>query len=132
MTKSGTNFWQLMGLTKKSLITRLDKIKYKILILRYNKTVSALSKFVVTELLQQPSLQTAPVLLVYTKTDLDSARSISEFKSLMRLEDIKQHSGQEISVLEFTTEDKEKLGPVLDWCLKYKTVPFAHMNGSSY
>ena len=109
-----------MGLTKKSLTTRLDKIKYKILIL------------IVTELLQQPSLQTAPVLLVYTKTDLDSARSISEFKSLMRLEDIKQHSGQEISVLEFTTEDKEKLGPVLDWCLKYKTVPFAHMNGSSY
>lgn len=84
------------------------------------------------ELLHQPSLQTAPVLLLFTKTDLDSARSISEFKSLMRLEDIKQHSGQEISVLEFNTQDKEKLGPVLDWCLKYKTVPFAHMNGSSY
>ena len=91
-----------------------------------------LSDVLIAELLHQPSLQTAPVLLLFTKTDLDSARSISEFKALMRLEDIKQHSGQEISVLEFHTQDKEKLGPVLDWCLKYKTVPFAHMNGSSY
>ena len=66
----------------------------------------------------------------------------------MRLEDIRQHSGQvganiftptiiiyfcatqDITVLEWTTEDKEKISPVLDWCLKFKQVPY--MNGASY
>merc|ERR1712045_303034 len=71
------------------------------------------------ELLHQPALQSAPVLILFTKTDLKSARSITELKSLMRLEDIRQHSGQDITVLEWTTEDKEKISPVLDWCLKF-------------
>ena len=59
-------------------------------------------------------------------------RTISELKSLMRLEDIKQHSNQEINVMEFNTEDKEKLEPVLDWCLKFKVMPFQYMNGGAY
>ena len=84
------------------------------------------------ELLHQPSIQTAPVLVVFTKTDLKSARTLNELKSLMRLEDIKQHSNQEINVLEFNTEEESKLTPVLDWCMKYRTVQFQHMNGNAY
>ena len=84
------------------------------------------------ELLHQPSIQSAPVLILFTKTDLKSARTLNELKSLMRLEDIKQHSNQEINVLEFNTEDHAKLGPVLDWCMKYKSVQFQHMNGNAY
>lgn len=84
------------------------------------------------ELLHQPSIQTAPVLILFTKTDLKSARTLNELKSLMRLEDIRQHSSQDINVMEFTTEDESKLRPVLDWCMKYKTVPFHHMNGNAY
>ena len=84
------------------------------------------------ELLHQPSIQSAPVLIVFTKTDLKSARTLNELKSLMRLEDIKQHSNQEINVLEFNTEDESKLGPVLDWCIRFKTVQFQYMNGNAY
>ena len=84
------------------------------------------------ELLHQPSIQSAPVLILFTKTDLKSARTLNELKSLMRLEDIRQHSSQEINVMEFNTEEEAKLGPVLDWCMKYKTVPFHHMNGNVY
>ena len=84
------------------------------------------------ELLHQPSIQSAPVLIVFTKTDLKSARTLNELKSLMRLEDIKQHSNQEINVLEFNTEDETKLGPVLDWCIRFKTVQFQYMNGNAY
>ena len=50
----------------------------------------------------------------------------------MRIDDIKQHYGQDITILEFSTEDKEKLGPVLDWCLKFKSMPFQYMNGAAY
>ena len=84
------------------------------------------------ELLHQPSIQSAPVLIVFTKTDLKSARTLNELKSLMRLEDIRQHSNQEINVLEFNTEDESKLGPVLDWCIRFKTVQFQYMNGNAY
>ena len=59
-------------------------------------------------------------------------RTITEMKALMRLEDIKQHSGQDISVMEFNTEDKDKMTPVLDWCMKFKVMPFQYMNGGAY
>ena len=56
-------------------------------------------------------------------------RTLNELKCLMRMEDIIQHSSQEITMMEFTTEDKEKIEPVLDWCMKFKVMPFQHMNG---
>ena len=51
----------------------------------------------------------------------------------MRIDDIKQHFSQDINILEFSTEDKDKLGPVLDWCMKFKTMSsYQYMNGAAY
>ena len=77
-------------------------------------------------------MQSAPFLIVFTKTDMKSARTLTELKCLMRMEDIIQHSSQEITMMEFTTEDKEKIEPVLDWCMKFKVLPFQQMNGNMY
>ena len=60
-------------------------------------------------------------------------RTITELKNLMRIDDIKQHFSQDINILEFSTEDKDKLGPVLDWCMKFKTMSsYQYMNGAAY
>lgn len=48
----------------------------------------------------------------------------------MRMDDIIQHSSQQITMMEFTTEDQEKVKPILDWCMKYKNVNYHYMNGN--
>ena len=50
----------------------------------------------------------------------------------MRMEDIIQHSSQEITMMEFNTEEKEKIDPVLDWCMKFKVMAYQYMNGNMY
>jgi len=84
------------------------------------------------QLLHHPALQSSPFLIVFTKTDVKSARTLNEMKTLMRLEDIIMHSTQKIEIMEFTSEDKEKIEPILEWCMKFKTTPQQMMNGSAY
>ena len=50
----------------------------------------------------------------------------------MRLEHIMRECPQEITTTTFSTENKEKLEEVLNWCLKYKVVQFSQMNGAAY
>ncbi|XP_023329318.1 ADP-ribosylation factor-like protein 16 [Eurytemora carolleeae] len=84
------------------------------------------------ELLNQPALQGAPFLIVFSKTDIKSSRTLNELKQLMRLDEIKEHSTQELHSLDFNTEETSKIEPILNWCLKFKNINYEMMNGTTY
>ena len=65
-----------------------------------------------------------PVMIVFSKTDLKSARSLMEIQYLMRLESILSLQGglQMIQHVPFNVVTKDNVETILDWCMQFATL----------
>ena len=85
------------------------------------ETVGA-STIHLVELLHRPGLEPAQVMVVFTKTDLPSARTLGEIVAVMRLGQISAASKQIVRHVSFSCKeckDKENISTIYDWCLLF-------------
>lgn len=76
------------------------------------------------ELLDHAAVRdTLPVLLVFTKTDLKSARTLTEYKGLLRLDQILRTGLNSVLIAHttFNAVKNENLDVVYEWCMKFAT-----------
>ena len=66
---------------------------------------------------QDTSLQ--PGTIVFTKSDLKSARSLMEVQYLMRLDHILRQGMQMIEHVPFNVITKQNLDTIHDWCMQF-------------
>ena len=60
-----------------------------------------------------------PVMIVFTKSDLKSARSLMEVQYLMRLDHILRQGMQMIEHVPFNVVTKQNLDTIHDWCMQF-------------
>ena len=60
-----------------------------------------------------------PVMIVFTKSDLKSARSLMEVQYLMRLDHILRQEMQMIEHVPFNVVTKQNLDTIHDWCMQF-------------
>ena len=58
------------------------------------------------------------VMIVFTKTDVYSYKSILELKMIMRLNHITSTATQEVKHTTFNIEQRENLQNIREWCFK--------------
>lgn len=72
------------------------------------------------DLIHRPGVvDSAHILIVFTKTDMPSSRSLSELMSLMRLSQIASVSRQNVNHVTFNLKEKENLQHIYDWCVRF-------------
>ncbi len=67
------------------------------------------------DVLTNPKLKAAPILLLLNKTDMPNAVSRVEFESIIRLTDIIENSSQKITILETSARSGKGLQEVGRW-----------------
>ena len=83
--------------------------------MQYHHRVTTCADLVNTRFLSQ----NAHVMIVFTKTDLKSVRSIRELQYMMRLDQIMSSCKQVITHTDFNIETKDNIQSVYDWCFKF-------------
>ena len=76
------------------------------------------------ELLNYPGIDTSTtsVLVIFTKTDVKSTRTVSELKAIMRLEHISSNCGKPIQHKTFNQDTKDNLNDIFDWCMQFRAI----------
>lgn len=70
------------------------------------------------EVLNHRELKETPFLVVFNKLDCPCAMSLTEYKSVMRLDDVLRHASQSVCVLEGSCARGVLLSQVLDWIVQ--------------
>ena len=73
---------------------------------------------------------TAPVMIIFSKSDLKSARSVTEIQYLMRLDHILRQ-GLNVQLIEHTTFNvvtKENMDKIYEWCMKFTVSGQSHQS----
>ncbi|RUS72683.1 hypothetical protein EGW08_019553 [Elysia chlorotica] len=78
-------------------------------------TQVAISCVQLMTMLSQPATQNTPVLVLLNKMDNANGMNWPEVQSLMRLDQVVQHAGQSISVLETSAKTGHNLDKVTKW-----------------
>ncbi|NXC30348.1 ARL16 protein, partial [Campylorhamphus procurvoides] len=80
-----------------------------------NPTQVSSSCIQLLSVLSAPPLASVPVLVLFNKIDLPCYMSLTEMKSLFRMQDIVSCAMQPITMLETSARDGTGLGDVLQW-----------------
>ncbi|XP_059090595.1 ADP-ribosylation factor-like protein 16 [Tigriopus californicus] len=83
------------------------------------ETIGASTLYIIELIGSQPATVNLDVMVVFTKTDLKSGRSLSELKAIMRLDQIVAMTNQKITSLTFNTETMANLGEIHDWIMQF-------------
>ena len=88
------------------------------------ETIGAATIYLI-ELLNQPGLESSQIMIVFTKSDMPSPRTLAEIKALMRLEQIVRMSKQVVKSEIFLTNESKKqdeeggVKRIYDWCMRF-------------
>ncbi len=80
-----------------------------------SKLQVSVSTVALLDLLSAKELEKTPLLLFFNKTDLPLAMSLSEYQSVMRLEDIVAHASQPITVVDGTCWLGKGIDKIYEW-----------------
>ena len=68
-----------------------------------------------------------PVMIVFSKSDLKSARNLMEIQYLMRLDTILRQGMQMIQHVTFNVVTKENIDTIIEWCMQFVSPNNAQM-----
>ena len=85
-----------------------------------NCTQISAATILLLEVLSHAALQDKPFLVIFNKTDIHCPMSLTEYKSIMRLNDIVKHAAQSVQILEGSCVEGISLTEqVLHWIHTY-------------
>lgn len=85
------------------------------------ETIGASTLYMIELIGGQPVTANLEVMVVFTKTDLKSGRSLSELKAIMRLDQIMAMTNQKITCVTFNTETMANLTEIHDWVMQFSS-----------
>lgn len=86
-----------------------------------NPAQIAAATILLVEALGHPALKNTPFLVVFNKLDCQSAMSLTEYKSVMRLDDIVEHAPQSVRVVEGScAKGTSLLCQITEWIVEQK------------
>lgn len=83
-----------------------------------NKTQVSAATMLLLDVLSAKELESKPVLIFFNKTDCELKMSITELKSIMRLDDLTSHASQSLTVVEGSCKTEEELGMISKWIMQ--------------